>query len=136
ILSCTFHDQKSAEYIKAVTEAGCTTFNDPNLKAQIIFKGLHNPTSMAFLGPNDILVVEKNTGNVIRIVNGKISGPSLLHINVATQVERGLLGIAIEKSANIHAPGYVFLYYTEAGSSNTAMGNHLYRYQLVNGQLT
>jgi glucose/arabinose dehydrogenase len=136
LLSALFHDHISAAYIKAVPAAGGPTFSDPNLKAQIIFKGLHNPTSMAFLGPNDILVVEKNTGNVIRIVNGKLSGPPLLHVNVATQVERGLLGIAIQKSANIHVPTYVFLYYTEDGSSNTAIWNHLYRYELVNSQLT
>jgi glucose/arabinose dehydrogenase len=87
---------------------------------------------MAFLGPNDFLVLEKNTGNVIRIVNGKMLEPPLLHVNVAAQVERGLLGIAIQKSANIHAPTYVFLYYTEADTSNTVIGNRIYRYELVN----
>ena len=126
----------SAAYIKAVPAAGGPTLSDPNLKAQIIFKGLHNPTSMALLGPNDILVLEKNTGNEIRIVSGKMSGPPLLHVNVATEVERGLLGVAIQKSLNPHVPTYVFLYYTEAGSNNTATGNHLYRYELVNNQLT
>jgi aldose sugar dehydrogenase len=132
LLPSLFYDHISAAYIKAVPTAGGPTFSDPNLKAQIIFKGLHNPTSMAFLGPNDILVLEKNTGNVIRIVNGKMLGPPLLHVNVATEVERGLLGIAIQKSANIHVPTYVFLYYTGAGSSNAPVGNHLYRYELAN----
>src|SRR6266496_6494340 len=132
LLPALFYDHISAAYIKAVPTSGGPTFSDPNLKAQIIFKGLHNPTSLAFLGPNDILVLEKNTGNVIRIVNGKMLGPPLLHVNVATEVERGLLGIAIQKSANIHAPIYVFLYYTEAGSSNTPVGNRLYRYELAN----
>ncbi len=132
LLPTLFYDHISAAYIKAVPTAGGPTFSDPNLKAQIVFKGLHNPTSMAFLGPNDILVLEKNTGNVIRIVDGKMLGPPLLHVNVATEVERGLLGIAIQKSANIHVPTFVFLYYTEAGSSNTPVGNHLYRYELAN----
>jgi glucose/arabinose dehydrogenase len=132
LLPDLLYDHMSAAYIKAVPAAGGPTLSDPNLKAQIIFKGLHNPTSMALLGPNDILVLEKNTGNVIRIVSGKMSGPPLLHVNVATEVERGLLGIAIQKSANPHVPTYVFLYYTEAGSSNTAIGNRLYRYELVN----
>ena len=40
--------------------------NDPNLKAEVITKGLQNPTSMAFLGPNDILVLEKDQGTVQR----------------------------------------------------------------------
>jgi aldose sugar dehydrogenase len=30
--------------------------NDPALEAEVVFKGLRYPTSMAFLGPNDILV--------------------------------------------------------------------------------
>ena len=35
---------------------------DIDLKADIIFRGLDFPTSMAFLGPDDILVLEKNNG--------------------------------------------------------------------------
>jgi glucose/arabinose dehydrogenase len=92
VLPYIFYNHMSAAYIKAVPTAGGPTFSDPNLKAQIIFKGLHVPTSMAFLGPNDFLVLEKNTGNVIRIVNGKVLGPPLLHVNIASEVERGLLG--------------------------------------------
>jgi len=45
------------------------TMNDPDLKVDTIFRGLNFPTSMAFLAPNDILVVEKNNGTVQRIVN-------------------------------------------------------------------
>ena len=46
------------------------TILDPNLKAEVVFRGLKYPTSMAFLGPNDILVTEKDAGTVRRIVNG------------------------------------------------------------------
>jgi len=132
ILSYTFHDHAAAAYVKATQATGGPTFNDPNLKAQTIFSGLHIPTSMAFLGPDDFLVVEKKTGNVIRIVNGKMQETPLLHVNVAAQVERGLLGIAVQKNTNIHAPTYVFLYYTEAGNGGTAAGNRIYRYELTN----
>ena len=46
--------------------------NNSNLKIETVFKGdLESPTSMAFLGPNDILVLEKNAGAVQRIVNGQ-----------------------------------------------------------------
>jgi aldose sugar dehydrogenase len=113
--------------------------NNTQLKVELVSKGLKAPTSMAFLGPNDVLVLEKK-GNVQRIINGKISLQPLLHVNVATQVERGLLGIAIAK--HTHGPTYVFLYYTESsgGGSTTgaqALGNRLYRYELVNdNQLT
>ena len=57
----------NAAYTKAVPAAAGPTINDPNLKAEVIFIGLKIPTSMAFLGPNDILVLEKNSGNVLRI---------------------------------------------------------------------
>jgi glucose/arabinose dehydrogenase len=46
--------------------------NDPSLKPEVIFRGLRYPTSMAFLGHKDILVTEKDTGTVRRIVNGMI----------------------------------------------------------------
>ena len=46
------------------------SLTDPTLKIQPIAAGFEFPTGMAFVGPNDILVIEKNTGNVIRIQNG------------------------------------------------------------------
>jgi hypothetical protein len=46
--------------------------HDPNLQAVAIYKGFDFPTNMAFLAPNDILVLEKNNGTVKRIVNGNI----------------------------------------------------------------
>ena len=53
---------------------------------------------MAFLGSNDILVLEKDTGNVLRIVNGALSSPALVHVNAATEDERGMLGVAVAKA--------------------------------------
>ena len=46
---------------------------DPNLKVELFEQGLRSPTSMAFLGPNDILVLEKDDGTIHRIINGMIS---------------------------------------------------------------
>jgi hypothetical protein len=54
------------------TAAGQPSINDPKLKAELVFQGLQNPTSMAFLGLNDILVLEKDQGTVQRIVNGNM----------------------------------------------------------------
>jgi len=117
------------------------TVNDPNLKAEVVFKGLKFPTSMAFLGPNDILVLEKNNGTVQRIVNGKMLPEPLLDVNVANEAERGMLGIAVAKHHN--GPTYVFLYYTESATHDgedyserkDPLGNRLYRYELVNDKL-
>jgi glucose/arabinose dehydrogenase len=73
------------------------TVNDPNLKVEKVFEGLRFPTKMAFLGPNDILVLEKDNGTVQRILNGQIFSEPVLDVNVANKFERGLLGIAIAK---------------------------------------
>ena len=113
---------------------------DTNLKAEVVFKGINFPTSMAFLGPNDILVLEKNNGTVYRIVNGVMLKKPLLDVNVATNIERGMLGIAISPKHEKNKPTYVFLYYTESKTKDgedagikklEPLGNRLYRYDLV-----
>ena len=50
---------------------------------------------MAFLGPNDILVLEKDQGTVQRIVNGNMLPQPALQVTVATEGERGMLGISL-----------------------------------------
>ena len=55
---------------------------------------------MAFLSPNDILIAEKNTGNIIRAVDGVISPLSILHVSVTKKDERGLLGLAVSDTKN------------------------------------
>ena len=109
--------------------------NDSNLKAELVFKGLKSPTSMVFLGPNDILVLEKDQGTVQRIINGNMPAQPLLQVNVATDGERGMLGIAITKNVTNGTP-FVFLYYTESKQmASTSLGNHVYRYELVDNKL-
>jgi aldose sugar dehydrogenase len=131
--------------------------NNPKLKLELVSEGLQLPTQMAFIGPNDILVLEKDTGIVKRIVNGAILEEPILDVNVATAFERGLLGIAIaENDTNNNNFGTVqrnsntiHLYFTESeqdandecsGSTscseeNGPLGNRLYRYELVENKL-
>ena len=132
LLELSGHFAYAAYTIPSPSASG-PTINDPALKVETVFTGLVRPTSMAFLGPNDILVLEKNTGNVHRIMNGQMLPQPLLHANVATQVERGMLGIAVTRNG---PTTYVFLYYTEAsGGVDNSIGNRLYRYELANNQL-
>lgn len=130
----TSHYIAKAAYVKATPAANGPTVNDPSLKVERVVSGLLKvPTSMAFLGPNDILVLEKNKGTVDRIVNGKLLPQPLLQIpNIANEeVEWGLLGIAVDKKGNdASSPTYVFLFYTEKGSGGEKPANHLYRYAL------
>ena len=39
---------------------------------QTVFAGINFNSNMAFLGPNDILLLEKNEGTVKRITNGAL----------------------------------------------------------------
>jgi aldose sugar dehydrogenase len=87
----------------------------PKLEVRTVVSGLATPTTMAFLGPDDILVLEKNTGMVKRIINGTVQGIVLdLSVNFAS--ERGLLGIALHP--DFETIPFVYLYWTESTSGS------------------
>jgi aldose sugar dehydrogenase len=118
------------------------TIVDPNsnLSIERYAGGLEFPSSMAFLGPDDILVLEKNSGQVKRIVNSTVLEEPVLDVSVATKDERGLVGIAVSKDNQNNAT-FVFLYYTESSRDGDdqegidPLGNRLYRYEFVGGKL-
>src|SRR5919107_5907736 len=60
---------------------------DPNLGVRQVVGGLVEPTTMAFLGPNDFLVLEKSTGRVRRVVDGTITA-TVLDLAVNSGSER------------------------------------------------
>src|SRR5438093_4386904 len=76
-----------------------------------IFTGKFEPSSMTFLGPDDILVLSRDEGKVYSVSHGVESGP-LLDENVATDGYRGLLGVI--STINEMQDTNVFLYFTEA----------------------
>jgi glucose/arabinose dehydrogenase len=135
---------------KMATSKEGLIINDTTLKVEVVAKGLKFPSNMAFLGPNDILVNEKNKGTVQRVINGNIQPLPILDVKVASQSERGMLGIAVAKrNENKSSHTYVFVSYTETkveGSDrcpdlfhcvpgHDPLGNRLYRYELVNNKL-
>jgi aldose sugar dehydrogenase len=115
--------------------------SDPNLKLELVTSGLDFPTTMAFLGPDDFLILEKS-GTVKRVTNGQVLDKPLLQVDVNVKDERGLLGIAIsnkkENSKNTSIPTNkdtthnVFLYYTTCKEKNVDCKNQIYRYNLDN----
>jgi aldose sugar dehydrogenase len=124
---------------------------DSTLGLELVSSSLKDPTGMAFIGQNDILVTEKNTGTVQRILNGEILEEPILDVNVNGEDERGLLGIAASNNSPVGKTN-VFLFYTEAergtqvdeeedvdndgeeqtstGDGGQPIGNRLYRYEL------
>ena len=112
---------------------------DSLLKVEVVAEDLDTPTTMAFLAPNDFLILEKDKGTVQRVINGRTLDRPLLDVNVANSVERGMCGIAI---STIGSKTYVFLYFTEIegkdGSDRVGkapIGNRLYKYELVDNKL-
>ena len=128
----TFAQQKIPGVVASIG-TGEPTIKDPNLKVETVATGLALPTTMAFIGPNDILVLEKSKGTVQRIVNGQMLAEPLLQVNVSSEVERGMLGIATSKD-NQTGSTNVFLYYTEA-QGGEPVASRLYRYELANDKL-
>jgi glucose/arabinose dehydrogenase len=52
--------------------------DDPSLTAELVTSGLAIPTSMAFVAPDDILVLEKDTARVRRVLNGVTIAPTAI----------------------------------------------------------
>ena len=102
--------------------------SDDNLIVKKFSTGLEYPTTMCFIG-DDMLVLEKNTGKVIRIKdNGVHYNEPVLDVAVDAHWESGLLGITCISN-------HVFLYFSESesGSDTTKlhdqpMKNRVYRY--------
>lgn len=96
------------------------TVTDASLVVQnVISTGtISQPTCMAFIGNNDILIGEKATGQVKRIVNGDVQSTVVLDLPVVSNSERGLLGMALD-------PGFptsnsVYLYYSRGTADSTS----------------
>lgn len=128
---------------------------DSNLKAEVVFNEpykINNTSNMAFLGQDDILVLDNSRGTVMRITNGTMLPQPLLDVSVNDA--DGMLGVAVSNHDN--SSTYVFLYYTQAPNGynkdistadaaqvklvNDTFGytrecDCLYRYELVNNQL-
>ena len=112
------------------------SITDPNLKVELIAKHFDFPTAIDFLGNDDLLVAEKNTGNVYEVINGNVTGP-LLHMDVSVKDERGLLGVASSANANDSSRENlpVYLYHTQCIKDKVAdtqnCENQISRYELA-----
>jgi glucose/arabinose dehydrogenase len=96
-----------------IANADGPTMLHPLLAVRPVVTGLVAPTSIAFLGQNDLLVLEKVTGRVKRVTNGAVVGTVLdLAVNFAS--ERGLLGIALHPRFPVQR--FVYLYWTESST--------------------
>jgi len=110
-LTCTF--LAALFGLPSMLNAQAPSLVDPNLRVRTVIENLDQPTSMAFIAPNDLLVLEKATGKVQRVVDGVLTS-TVLDLAVNSFSERGLLGIALH-------PGFpanpsIYLYWTESST--------------------
>jgi glucose/arabinose dehydrogenase len=114
---------------------------DPNLAVRTAVSGLDQPTSIAFIGRNDMLVLEKATGKVKLVRNGVVHS-TVLDLPVNSASERGLLGIALDP--HFFVSGRVYLYWSESstGADSTdlaavpLLGNRVDRFYWDGSTLT
>ncbi|MDQ3903563.1 MAG: PQQ-dependent sugar dehydrogenase, partial [Thermoproteota archaeon] len=112
--------------------------NDTSIKIQPVYAGLKFPTAIAFLGPDDILVLQKENNTIMRIVNGRMLDEPVLNLGNTVKIKGCMCDIAI--SHNNNGTSYAFLYYYLAEvtgeDGTTRLVNSLYRYDIINGKFT
>ncbi|AIC15406.1 PQQ-dependent sugar dehydrogenase [Nitrososphaera viennensis] len=128
----------------AEVESGKPALRDGALFLEQVAEGLQFPTSMAFLDANNILVLQKNDGQVRLVSGGELVEQPVLQVAVENKIERGLLGIAVWNGSSATS-NEVFLYLTEnvtGDGGNAVAMNRIYKYNydwdqraLVNGTL-
>lgn len=132
--------EEDEEHVVHTPEGPSPELEDEGLQVEVIADDLEFPTSMAFLDDNDILVLEKDTGIVHRVIDGELQDDPALDVEVANNNERGLLGIAVSDAGDDATD--VFLYFTESGGGEDGddwqediepEGNRLYRYEMSSG---
>jgi glucose/arabinose dehydrogenase len=121
-----------------------------SLAVERVVTGINDSTSMVFLGPEDMLILERETGKVKRITNGELLEEPLIDVN--SYYMDGLIGVATTDNQN--GSTYVFLYFNEAPINYSAdidnfeeadnvirtldysrEGDRLYRYEFVDNKL-
>jgi glucose/arabinose dehydrogenase/plastocyanin len=112
--------------------------NDTRIKIETIYDGLKFPTAIAFLGPDDMLVLQRSDDTIMRIANGQMLDEPVLDLGNTTKVRGCMCGIAILHNDN--GTSYAFLYYSHGevteDDGKTKLVDHLYRYDVTNGKLT
>lgn len=87
-----------------------------------IVAGLLNPVAMAFLPDGRLLVTERLSGRIM-MYRGVLPATALCTIpNLSTNVERGLLGIAVDPSWPDRP--FVYVHYTDAGTNTLRVARY------------
>ncbi len=112
--------------------ARAQSVRDTTITVTRVITGLSVPTTMTFIAPDDILVCEKETGRVRRVIGGVLQGAPVLDLPVNFALERGLLGITTHPQFATNK--FVYLYATisstggDTSQNGSARGNFVLRF--------
>jgi aldose sugar dehydrogenase len=120
---CLVHWLVNALVGVVVSIINAQTVTDPALHVREVVAELSQPTAMAFVGPADILVLQKADGRIQRVIDGVLQPGQVLDVAVDNDFERGLLGIAVHP--NFPTTPFVYLYYTESNAAGDSTGSPL-----------
>ena len=132
----------SAAGVSAGADTKPTQILDPNLQVTTVVSGLSQPIGVVFLAPNDMLVLEKASGLVRRVINGVIQAAPALDLPVNSNSERGLLSMVLDPAFPL-IPN-VYIRWTESGTGADSvvvsevplLGNRVDRYTWDGSKLT
>jgi glucose/arabinose dehydrogenase len=120
-----------------LSEDGEIYGNNTRIKIELVYENLAFPTAVGFLGPNDMLVLERQSNKVMRIVNGQMLDEPVLDLGNSTKIGSCVCDIAILHNDN-NSTSYAFVYYAQArvnqDDEETKLVNILYRYDIINGK--
>lgn len=92
---------------------------------------LSQPTSLTFIGPDDMLITEKASGQVKRMTGGVVSSTIAYDVPVTSNSERGLLCLVLDPQFSSN--NFAYIYYTRSNTgvdsttSSTALENRVAR---------
>jgi glucose/arabinose dehydrogenase len=91
----------------------------------VVAAGLNDPSQMA-LAPDGRIFVAEQGGNLRVIENGTLLPTPFVSLDVDSNGERGLVGLALDPGFTTN--GFVYVYYTVPGSGGTAAHNRVSRF--------
>jgi glucose/arabinose dehydrogenase len=91
---------------------------------------LDGPVAMAWAPDGRLFFNDRNSGNVRVYANGVLQNDPVIHYNVDTCSERGLLGLALDP--DFESNHYVYVYYTAASGCGSTT-NRVARFVETNG---
>jgi glucose/arabinose dehydrogenase len=123
-------DRMSSTNAEKAEEEMMPTMHDESLSLERLVSGLRNPTSMAFLDTENILVLQKNDGQVRLVSDGRLYEKPVLQVDVGSKEEQGLLGIAVWNGTSIdNNEGFLYLTENIREYDNTVVAiNTIYKY--------